>query len=259
MATEQELLAARIFFRAVFPVIKVMLEDNPKFSRKFQGVTAKIQILAKNDPEDVATYFKFDDGAFEVVPGMAENPDITLRFSSVAKMNAMFAGKPVLPRVKGMFSHFGLFVKVMGLLMGLKLLMPDAKPKTPEQAKLKVKMTLYMVSTALSQLNKAGDPDMVKWTSKQPERIYQWSCEPEGIAAYLKIKAGKSKAGRGYYTRRKPFVHMKFASVDAALAILSNSVDMVQAMVKGMLAVEGSPEYGAALGNFMVRIAVLVS
>jgi len=259
MVTEKELLAARVFFRAVFPVIKVLLEEDPKFARKFAGVTANIQIQAKNAPEDLATYFKFVDGVFEVVPGLAENPEITLCFSSVAKMNAMFAGRPVLPRFRGIFCHFGLFVKVMSLLMGLKLLMPDAKPKSAEKARLKVKMTLYMISTALSQLNKAGDPAMVKWTTKQPERVYQWSCEPEGIAAYLKIKAGNSKAGRGYYTRRKPFVHMKFGGVDAALAVLSNSVDMVKAMGEGLITVEGSPEYCAALGSFMVRIAVLVS
>ena len=73
------------------------------------------------------------------------------------------SGKPVIPSIKG-FWKVGLLVKVLGVLMGLKILMPDAKPKTPEQGYLKVKMTLYMVSTALSQLNKAGDPDMVKWT-----------------------------------------------------------------------------------------------
>lgn len=259
MATEKELLAARLFFRAVFPVIKVMLEDDPRFAKKFANVTARVQIRARNAPEDLAVYFKFDNGAFEVVPGLAENPELTLEFSSVAKMNAMFAGKPVVPRFRGVLRHFGLFVKVMTLLIGLKLLMPDAKPKSPEQVRLKVKMTIYMVSTALSQLNKAGDPDMVKWTTKQPERIYQWSCEPEGIAAYLRIKAGKTKAGRGYYTRRKPFVHMKFGGADAALRVLSNSVDMVKAMSEGMIVVEGSPEYCSALGIFMVRIATLVS
>ena len=258
-ATEQELLVARIFFRAVLPVIKTMIEDDPKVGNKFKGVTADIQILAKNDPEDVAAYFKFTDGALEVVEGVSEKPAITLGFPSVAKMNAMFAGKPVIPKFKGIIRHFGLFLKFMGLLMGMKLLMPDAKPKTPAQAALKVKMTLYMVSTALSQLNKAGDPDMVKWTTKQPERVYQWSCEPGDIAAYLKIKAGKSKAGRGFYTRRKPFVHMKFDGVDNALAVLGNEVDMVQAMAQGRITVEGSPEYCAALGSFMVRIAGLVS
>jgi hypothetical protein len=258
MATEKELLVSRIFFRAVLPVIKVMIEDDPKVAKRFAGVTGTVQFVAKDDAGPVGAHLKFTDGAFEVVPDISDNPNITFGFSSVAKMNAMFAGKPVLPSIKGLLK-VGLLVKVFSLLLGLKILMPDSKPKTPDKARLKVKMTLYMVTTALSQLNKAGDPDMVKWTSKQPERIYQWSCEPEGIACYLRIKAGKSKAGRGYYTRRKPFVHMKFAGVEGALPVLANSVDMVKAISDGLVAIEGSPEYGGQVGDFMVKIGDMVT
>ncbi len=258
MATERELLTARIFLRAVLPVIKVMLEDDPKTAKRFQGVNATVQFVAKDEAGPVGAHLRFAEGAFEVVQGMEEKPDLTFSFPSVAKMNAMFAGKPVLPRIKGI-TKVGLLLKVLGLLMGLKILMPNAKPKTPEQARLKVKMTLYMISTALSQLNKAGDPEMVKWTTKQPERIYQWSCEPGGIACYLRVKAGKTQAGRGYYTRRKPFVHMRFNGVEGALPVLANSVDIVQAMSKGLVTNEGSPEYGGQIGDFMLKIAALVT
>jgi len=137
--------------------------------------------------------------------------------------------------------------------------MPDRAPKTPEQARLKVKMTLFMVSTALSQLNKAGDPDMMRWTRRQPERIYQWSVEPEGIACYLRVKAGQTQAGRGHYTRRQPFVHMRFNGVDGALPVLSNSVDTLEAIARGLVVNEGSPEYSTQLGDFMLRIAALLS
>ena len=259
MATETELLTSRIIFRAVLPVIKVMLEDDPKMGRKFEGVTAKVQFIAKDEAGPVGAYLAWENGEYKVVPELTGDADITFKFSSVAKMNAMFAGKTVLFSIKGI-TKIGLLLKVLSVLMGMKLLMPDAKPKTPEKARLKVKMTLFMVSTALSQLNKAGDPDMVKWTSKQPERIYQWSVDgEEDIACYLKIKAGKTKAGRGRYTRRKPFVHMIFKDIDSALPILSNSIDTVQAMAQGLVMNEGSPEYGAKVGDFMLKIAALVS
>ena len=258
MATEKDLLTSRIVFRAVLPVIKVMLEDDPKTAKKFEGVTAVIQFVAKDAAGPVGAHLKFTDGAFEAVPAIADRADITFSFSSVAKMNAMFCGKPVVPWIKGI-TNVGLLLKVFGVLMGLKLLMPNARPKSPEQARLKVKMTLYMISTALSQLNKAGDPDMSKWTSKQPERVYQWSCEPEGIACYLKVKAGKTKAGRGYFTRRKPFVHMKFSGVEGAIPVLTNSIDTVQAMAQGLVANDGSPEYGGQIGDFMLRIAALLT
>jgi hypothetical protein len=258
MATQRDLLTSRIIFRAVLPVVKVMLEDDPKMAKRFEGVNAVVQFVAKDEKGPVGAYLKFADGAFEAVPEIADKPDITFSFPSVAKMNAMFKGKPVLPRIKGI-TRIGLLGKVFSVLLGLKLLMPTAKPKTPELARLKVKMTLYMVSTGLSQLNKAGDPDMVKWTSKQPLRVYQWSCEPEGIACYLKVKAGKTKAGRGYYTRRKPFVHMKFDGVKGALPVLTNSIDTVQAMTQGLVTNDGSPEYGGQVGDFMLRIAALLT
>jgi len=242
----------------VFPVIRVMLEDDPVMKKRFEGVNAIVQIKAKDEAGDVGAYFVFSDEPFKVVPEIAENPDITLGFSSVGKMVAFFAGKPALPSIRG-FLKLRLLIKVFSVLLGLKILMPDAKPKNAEQAKLKVKMTLYMASTGLSQLNKAGDPEMVKWTSSQPERIYQWSCEPEGIAAYLRVKAGKTKAGRGYYTRRKPFVHMKFNGVEGALPVLATSVDTVQAISQGLVSIEGSPEYGATLGDLMLRVADLVT
>ena len=100
---------------------------------------------------------------------------------------------------------------------------------------------------------------MVKWTSKQPERVYQMSVEGEDIAAYLRVKAGKSKAGRGFYTKRHPFVHMKFNGIDGALPVLLNEVSMVEAIRNGYLAVEGSPEYGGDIGDFMTRIQDLIT
>lgn len=263
MATAQELITARIICRAVLPVIKVMLEDNPKVGRKFQGVTAKVQFVANDPAGPIGAYLQFTDGAFEAVQGIAEKPDLVFRFANVPKMIAMFAGKPVLPSLgpllKGLVTKPGLLIKVFGILIGMKILMPAAKPKTPEMARLKVKMTLYMVSTALSQLNKGGDPDMVKWTEKQPERIYQWSVNGTDIACHLIVKAGQTKAGRGQYARRKPFVHMIFKDIDSALPVLSNSVDTVTAISTGLVENDGSPEYGGKIGDFMLKIAGMLS
>lgn len=258
MATEQDLLVARIYLRAVLPVIKVLLEDDPKTARKFANTRATVQFVARDGQGPVGAYLQFADGGMEVVQGIAEHPDLTFGFSSVAKMNALFAGKPALPRIRG-WLRLGLLVKMLGLLMGLKLLLPTRKTKTPEETKLKVKMTLYMVTTALSQLNKAGYPAMVKWTSKQPERIYQWSVNGSDIACYVKVKAGNTKSGRGLYTRRMPFVHTRFRSTQDALPLLANQVDTVEAMRQGLVAVEGSPEYGGQISDFMLRIAKMIT
>jgi hypothetical protein len=141
----------------------------------------------------------------------------------------------------------------------MKLMMPDARPTDPAKKRLKVKLVISMITTALSQYNKGGDPEMKAWTAKQPDRIYQMSVAgEEDIAGYVRIKAGKSKAGRGLYKRRRPFVHIKFASVDAALPVLLNDVEFVGALAQNLVSVEGSPEYGSHLNDFMQRIQALL-
>ncbi|MDJ0763671.1 MAG: hypothetical protein QNJ97_11870 [Myxococcota bacterium] len=258
MATEQECLVSKISLLAILPVIKVILEEDLKTAKKFASVRATVQFVAKDPSGPVGAHLIFDKGNFEVAQGIADKPEITFGFSSVAKMNAMLGGKPVLPHIKGLF-RIGLLINVFGVLLDLKkFLLPDNTPKNAVEARIKVKMNLYMISTALSVLNKSGDAEMVKWTSKQPERIYQFSVEPEGIACYLRVKAGKTKAGRGYYTQRKPFVHFDLKGVDGALPIITNQVAFVEGLAKGYVQVHGSPEYATQFNNFMARIADMV-
>jgi len=144
-------------------------------------------------------------------------------------------------------------------LLLMKIMMPDVRPKDKLKRYLKVKLALYMVTTALSKLNKSGDKDMKAWTGRQPDRIYQLSVDGEDIAVYLRVKAGKTKAGRGFYTRKRPFVHMKFGSVDGALKVLLKDVGFVEAVDKQYVAIEGSPEYAANINDFMMRIQALTT
>jgi len=258
MATEKELLTARLFFRAVFPIIKVILNDDPGMNKKFKDVKAEVQFIAKDEKGPVGAWLIFNDGEFNVEYGICQNPDITFSFKSVKKMNDMLAGKPVIPSIKG-FTNVSLLIKTLSLLLSLKILMPNARPKDPQKKKLKVKLSFYMITTALSQYNKGGDQDMVKWTTKQPDRIYQISVEGEDIAAYLRVKAGNSKAGRGFYLRKRPFLHMKFHGVDGALAVLLRDAEFVDAVGKGYVSVEGAPEYAAQLNDFMQRIQAMLT
>ncbi|MDM8516127.1 hypothetical protein QUF76_08005 [Desulfobacterales bacterium HSG16] len=257
MANDRDLLAARIILGAMLPVVKVVVADDPKMAARFAGVNAKIGFSANNgENETIGACIVFTDGMPEIVQGQCEDPDIGFSFGTVKKMNAFFAGKLVLPRIKGFF-RIMLLIKALALMMSLKILMPNIRPKDMDKQRLKVKMAFYMITTALSQYNKGGDPEMTAWTKKQPERIYQISVDPK-IAAYLRVKAGKSKAGRGEYKKRRPFVHMKFNGVEGAFPVVMNDVDMVTAMRKGYLMVEGSPEYARDMGDFMVKIQDMI-
>ncbi len=256
MATSaQDIMIARLFFRAAFPVMKVPLNDDPKIKKLFANSRGKVQFSANNGAEKIGAYLTFDNGEFTATEGICENPEITLHFASVTKMNVMLTGGTVLPKIRGGLRHFRLLIKVLQLLMSLKLMMPTTKPKDEHKQYLKVKMSLYMITTALSAFNKLGDQRMKDWTGKQPDRIYQFTVEPydeeKGIAAYLRVKAGKTKAGRGVYKRRRPFVHFRFNKVDGALKVLLKEVEFVEAVAKKCVAIDGAPEYASQLNDFM--------
>lgn len=254
----QDILVARLFFRAAFPVMKVPLQDDPKMKARFADVKAIVQFRAEHGDTPVGCWLEFDRGEFRAVEGLHDNPDLTLGFPTMAKLNAMLSGGIALPRIKGGLRNPVLLVKTLMLLMSLTLMMPSKRPKDPLKKYLKVKMSLYMITTALSVYNKIHGGEMAEWTARQPDRIYQFSVESENpeerIAAYLRVKAGRSKAGRGTYERRRPFVHFRFQGVDGALPVLLKDVEFVESVSRGYVVVDGSPEYAANLNDFMGRL-----
>lgn len=257
---ERDFITAQLFFNAAFPVMQVVLDDDPKMKAKFSGVRGTVQICAKlpegkgcpGSGDRTACHLVFDDGKITVKQGPAEKPDIELNFASLKKMNTMFRGGAALPSIKGL-SKLGLLLKVFSLLMSLMLMMPKSRPKDPAKQRLKVKMSLYMISRALSTYNKLGDPPMAEWCRRQPDRIYQFVVDdnPEPVACYLRVKAGKSKSGHGIYTRRSPFVLFHFFSVEGALKVLLKDVGFVEGVEQGCVEIVGSPEYAMNLNDFM--------
>lgn len=253
-ATPQDIMTAKLFFNAAFPVMQVLIDDDPKLKEKFKDVCATVQFGAKNGAELLACHLVFDNGTVAVRQGPAESPDIALTFSSVANMNKLLRGGLAMPAIKGL-GKVGLLAKVLSLLMGLMLMSPKKRPKDFAGKALKVKMSLYMITRALSQYNKLGNPDMQEFCRRQPDRIYQFTVEngedKRFIACYLRIKAGQSKSGHGVYERRSPFVHFRFLSVDGAMAVLLKEVEFVEGVEKGYVETIGSPEYACYLNDFM--------
>jgi len=243
---------ARIMMRAALPLAKVLIEDDPKMKKKLEGFNAVVQFEVKGY-DDLVTVMNFTDGVVDFAFTRHENPDVNFVFKDPGQLNKFFGGKVAMPVIKGMFK-LGIVMKVVPLLLGLTLLLPTKKPKDPAKKYMKVKLLFYMLSSALSQMNKAGDEEFVEFCEKMPDRIIQWSCPPDGPYAYLRIKYGKSKAGRGLYTRKKPFIDMQFNGVDSAIKVLTNELDLVDAVRYGHLLQLGSPEYGAKLGSYMLKI-----
>ena len=250
---DRDELVSRIFLRSALPLVRDFAEENPATKKLFPK-SGVIQFRAE-DNEAVGAHILFEDREISVRPGAHEKPDLTVAFKTTADLNSFFAGKLALPKFKGILK-IHLLLRVLPLLLGLKILMPDAQPEDPKKKALKVKLVLYMITNALSQLNKAGDEEFQKITKDSPDRIFQWTVK-DGPAAYLRMKGGKTKAGRGTYTRRRPFVHMIFPDIEGAFKVLTSQAPLVEAVRLGYVVTEGAMEGSKEIGYQMQRIEEL--
>ncbi len=257
MPTRDE-LRARLFLFAALPLVKIVREDDKIMRTITKNMTGVVQFESKDS--DLAAHLVFANDALEVKRGKHEHPTVSFIFKNLQGLNDFFGGKPALPAaVKGLY-RLDLIARTVPLLLSLKLLMPNADPQKPEKRALKVKLLIYMITTALSQLNKAGEEGMVKMTKTSPDRIYQWVVQGEGgPSAYLRMKAGKTKSGRGVYTRRRPFVLMKFSDIEGAYQVLTSKAALVDAVKKGYVVTEGAMEYSKEIGLRMQFVEELLA
>lgn len=269
----EEFFANKIFLNAVLPVLKTTVEGKPKLQKAWKGKNGICQIRclagpydpvdpATGKPADDGTHFVIEDGVWTVKRGLSnEKPNVELVFKSRGHLNNFFKGKQIpLPKMRGIFTGKGMFLPFMKALMAMGSLLGSTEPpKSEEDQHLLVKCMFNLLSTGISTLNKLNHPAVTGWTKMSPDRVYAWRvADDESLAAYIRIKAGKSKASRGVYRRSMPFFTMKFDSVPSALGILLSIDDMVDATVQGRLIMEGAPEFGAQLGDLMLMIGGMI-
>ena len=51
-----------------------------------------------------------------------------------------------------------------------------------------------------------------------------------------------------------PFFTMRFNNLDSALGILLSTDDMLDSTKKGKLIMDGAPEFGAQIGEYMILV-----
>jgi hypothetical protein len=257
MASKEEIYANRIFLNAALPLLKPIAESSEKLKKKFRDTDAIVQVSALDENGKAGTHFIIKNGEWTVAKGTAEKPDLELEFKSIGDLNGFFSGKSKkLPKLKGLAKHPLLFVNFLGLLLTMaKLLGTSDIPEKEEDRQLLVKLYFYLLSSGISQLNKAGHPEVSKWAKSSPDRVYAWSVDgsPE-LSAYIRVKAGNTKACRGQYTRSKPFFTMRFNTTTSALGILLSKDEMLKSTAEGKLIMEGAPEFGAQLGEYMMLV-----
>lgn len=263
MATKEELLTNKIFLNAAVPLLKVIVADTPSLKKAFAATHCIYQISAL-DPDAPkgkwATHFQVNCDEWIVHADKVDpKPFVELEFQSVEALNAFFKGKislSTLPKMKGIAKHPKYFIDfLMALLKMSSLLSAEKAPEDEDTKRLMVKCFFYLLSGGISQLNKNGHEAVHNWASKSPDRVYAWTVDNEpSVSAYIRVKAGKTKAGRGVYKRAMPFFTMRFDSLDSALGILLSTDDMLESTRKKKLIMEGAPEFGAQIGEYMMLV-----
>ena len=257
------LLTNKIFLNAALPLLKVIANDVPSLAKKFEKVHCIYQVSAL-DPASpdgkYATHFTVNNGEWKVCADkVATNAHIELEFKNMETMNAFFKGKigpSTLPKMKGIAKKPKEFAAFMMVLLKMSSLLTITEaPADEETQKLAVKCFFYLLSSGISQLNKHGHEGVQDWAKKSPDRVYAWAVDgyPE-VSAFLRVKAGKTRSGRGTYKRAMPFFTMRFDSLPSALGILLSTDDMLESTKKGKLIMDGAPEFGAQIGDFMMQV-----
>jgi hypothetical protein len=258
------LFSYKIFLNAALPLVKVIATDVPALAKKFEKAHCVYQIsaLAPDLPEGkVATHLTINNGEWTVCPDkLTDAPLVELQFKSINAFVAFFKGQmspATLPKMKGALKNFGAFLNLMQVLLKMSaLLSAKEAPKDEATQTLLVKCFFYLLSSGISCLNKCGHEAIHDWALKSPDRVYGWAVNghPE-VSAYIRVKAGKSRAGRGEYKRAMPFFTLRFDCLESALGTLLGIDDMMEATKAGRLIMDGAPEFGAQLGDFMLTVA----
>lgn len=270
MATAiEEYYSNKIFLNAALPLLKVIAADVPSLNAKFKNVHCVYQVSALDStaPEGKwATHFVVNGDEWLVHAGkvayrVGKQPFVELQFKSVEALNAFFKGKitpATLPKMKGVSNVKEFIAFMMTLLKMADVLGATTPPEKEEDKALMVKCMFYLLTSGISQLNKMGHPEIHDWTSKSPDRVYALAINdhPEA-SAFIRIKAGKSRAGRGEYKRAMPFFTLRFSSYDSALGTLLGIDDMLEATKSGKIIMDGGPEFGGIFGGFLLTIGAL--
>jgi hypothetical protein len=257
----RERLRAHVFLVAVLPLLEIVVAERPDVRKLLRGLSGTVQFEARG--ADFASRLAFEGGSLRVSYGSPQPSTLHFVFRTLAAMNDFFAGKPKLPWISpylGLF-HPVMVMRVARLLMALRILEPpgkDAALPPPEERALRVRLLLYLVTRALERLHQRGFGPMRELAEGSPDRVYQWTVLGTDIGAWLRMRAGRVKCGRGTFATRRPFVHFVFPDVDAAFSVLTATGSQMQGFRGGRVVTYGSPEYTRKMALLMQDVDTLL-
>ena len=261
--TQGDKYALRIFYFAAIPLLKTVAETDPKFVAKFKGKNFTFQISVKS-PEfkktgKLSTHFVVEDGKWTTHTGETlANPDVELEFDDVGKFITFFTGRGMpLPKIKGALKHLPTFISILLALLRMSgLLQAKTAPEKLADQELLVLLYFNLLTVGVSQLNRIDHPDVKKFTTPSPDRVYAFKVDSnDDLQAWLRVCRGQTVSGRGECKRCEPFLRMRFDTPASALGILMGTLEMIPAMQDGKLNIDGAPEIGNDFSTQLFTVA----
>lgn len=245
----EEITRANIFLYCALPLLEEIIKDDAVIASTVRPWKCVIQFEVIG--EELAAHLLFSDGTLKVEKGRHPKPTIGIKFKDRQSLIATFTGKKgKLPKISGI-RHIILLIKVLKILKSLNILMPEYEATTPEKKKLKVKLLMYMVTDALTELSKS-DEYVRKSILENMERKAQLHVKPDGPSVYMRITKDGIEAFRE--TCKRPFVSTEFGDIDSAYDILTGKLGFLEGVMQGKLNIIGSPEYARKIGTIMKRV-----
>lgn len=240
-------LRARLFLHCMLPLADVALRHAPGLARAI-GVGAALRPRIAHSQWQVASPamcvgVHVEDGRVRAGSEDAAPTASALRFADPAQVCGFFTGRPSLAVALQLARHPLAFAPVLACLARLRVLAEPARATTAAQRALYVDAALCLMALGLSQLARAGHRGAVGVVGNSPHRVYQWSVAGTDLASYWRVERGRSRAGRGVYADEPHFVHVRFASVDAAFRVLTARSGQMERLRSGDVETIGSPEY----------------
>jgi hypothetical protein len=257
VAFDRQAARAQLYLGCVLPLLEVVLARRPARASALAGTRAVVQLEV---PGTAAAAHLVLDGGLRVRPGRHDGPlSLHATWPDLAGLCAFFVDGSPLPSVKGLLRHPLLTARLASLLTALEVLDPDATRLDAADRALRVELVLELVTRAVALLGRLGHPDVCALVDGSPDRVYQWTVVDAGLGAWLRMRDGKVRAGRGTYAARRPFVHFVFPTLEGAFKVFTNTGSQMDAVQQGWVRPEGSPEYSRKVSRLLQEADALLT
>jgi hypothetical protein len=257
-AFDREVARAQLYLTCVLPLVETVLARRPERRKALAGARAVVQLEVPGT--DAAAHLMFDETGLRVVAGRHAGP-VALRatWKDLRGLTGFFTGGSPLPSVKGLLLHPLLTLRVGTLMNALCVLDPETPVPDPADRALKVELVLYLITRSVAELHRLGHPDTRALAHGSPDRVYQWTVQDAGLGAWVRMRDGRVRAGRGTYARRRPFVHFVFPTLEGAFKVFTNTGSQMDAVAQGWVRPEGSPEYSRKISRLLQQADALLT